>query len=169
MDEPPNRYWEFCKRRRVRSRDECWEWTGAFKKVTGYGTVGRGWETLAHRLAYRFAFGPIPAGLCVCHSCDHKWCVNPNHLYLATRAENSHDAAAHRLYPTGDAHHSRQHPDRLARGERHGNARLTEGKVSAMRRMAVVGISQRDIAKRFGVSQGTVGFVLRGETWRHVP
>jgi hypothetical protein len=83
------RFW-----RRVNRTDGCWLWTGA-RKTSGYGEINIGgaiWDT--HRLAWTITQGPIPDGLCVLHTCDVRPCVNPDHLWLGTIADNNRDMFA---------------------------------------------------------------------------
>jgi hypothetical protein len=65
---------------------------------TGYGRThyqGRSW--LGHRLAWIFKHGPIPRGMILCHRCNVRRCINPDHLVLGTRADNNADTKAVRL------------------------------------------------------------------------
>lgn len=92
-------------------RSACVEWTGA-RHNAGYGNVynredKRTW--LAHRLAYTFAFGDIPAGLTLDHQCNNLLCVNPTHLEAVTRAENTRRAQVRESVNRSKTHCKRGH------------------------------------------------------------
>ena len=76
--------------------DECWNWTLRLA-VTGYGvlSMGRGNNpALAHRVAWEFANGPVPAGLFVRQRCGNRLCCNPAHLLLSLNTVDTPEAAA---------------------------------------------------------------------------
>lgn len=74
----------------------CAIWLGAVgtRKHHGYG---KAWDALlkknvlAHRLAWELMKGQVPDGMLVLHKCDVRCCVNPDHLYIGTYADNVHD------------------------------------------------------------------------------
>jgi len=69
----------------------CHIWHGAVNDA-GYGTLGlSGHSHRAHRLAWSERHGPIPPGMDICHRCDERRCVNPDHLFVDSHASNMAD------------------------------------------------------------------------------
>lgn len=132
--------------------DGCWEWLGA-KSTTGYGSVwdGRRRET-ASRVAWTIQYGAIPAGLCVCHHCDNRLCVRPDHLFLGTNADNTHD-----MIRKGRQVNIGPPPERAI------GVKLTWDAVREIRGMAG---SLSTVAALFGVAPSTIGRIRTGMAWR---
>lgn len=152
---------------RVEKTDGCWPWKGA--KVSGYGKItitGRIWR--AHRRAWFLVNGPIPPALDVLHHCDNRPCCRPDHLFLGTNADNIADRVAKGRSPRGDSHWSRRHPEKMARGEAVGGAKLTAAQVSEIRSRHAEGEASYSLGPRFGVSPRTIRDITSGKLWKHV-
>ena len=129
--------------------DECWFWIGA-SHGQGYGTYNAGSTVLAHRIALSWRLGrDLEPSECACHSCDNPSCVNPDHLWPGSNADNVAD---------------RLRKGRLAGapGESNRNARLTEAQVEEIRACVSRGEMQTIVAARFGVGKRHVNAIVRG-------
>lgn len=136
----------------------CWTWL-AFKDRMGYGKIrADGDARLAHRVSYELHRGSIPAGMMVCHHCDNPECVNPDHLFLGCSIDNVAD-----MHRKG-RHAKREQTARL--GEDHGRSKLNSADINAIR--AAEGVSQRKLAKQYGVGQSQIQRILAGESWSHI-
>ncbi len=138
----------------------CWEWTGATTMSGGYGRLRA--SDRAHRVSWEIHRGPIPAGLYVLHHCDNPPCVNPEHLFLGTHADNVRD-----MVEKG-RNIQRAHPEKLARGERVNTARLTVERVLEILRKHREGRSMWSLAKEYGVAPCAVQKIVHGKAWKHV-
>ncbi len=87
----PN-FWDNVEKKDI---SECWIWTGKTNPKEGYGVFSyNGQKSYAHRIAYLLKKGEIPSGKFVCHDCDNRVCVNPNHLYIGDNSSNMKDRQA---------------------------------------------------------------------------
>jgi hypothetical protein len=144
----------------------CLEWNGSY---TDTGQPCCAWKgkakTLVRRLVYQLVFGPVPDDMFVLTTCDNTRCVSQFHMRQGTAADLEFKRVTHTA--TGDAHYSRQQPERLARGSRHANSKITEAdaeRIPAMRRE----MSVQSIADYFGVSIHLIYSVLNKKHWKHV-
>lgn len=133
----------------------CLVWNGATSR--GYGSFtykGKSWG--AHRFAWRLHHGDIPEGMKVLHECDNPPCVNMDHLFLGTDADNSRDKVS-------------KGRNRSPVGEAHPQAKITERDVIRIRALGESGaMTLKQICKEFGITCSHVRRVLNRQSWRHV-
>ena len=157
-DDPPkktlaDRFWAKVDRR---GAEDCWLWTAATNEH-GYGVMRPGGQrsgptVKAHRVSLILAGVDID-GLVIRHSCDNPPCVNPAHLSVGTKAENSADMVARGRSP---------------RGSRSGASKLTERQVAEIRARQAAGELHRVLAADYGVSRVTITNLVTGKSRRHV-
>ena len=138
----------------------CWLWT-AHKNTEGYGRfLYNGSKGYAHRFSYESYVGEIPYhnsahGMCVLHKCDIPACVNPDHLFLGTNADN----VADRMRKGRNGFISME-------GSKNGNAKLTESDIPIIRQRLANGETQKKIASDYNVSGTLISMIHRGLIWK---
>ena len=133
----------------------CWIWMASTHR-TGYGQLfirnrkqGIAKNMRAHRLAGERSRGPIPDGMNVCHKCDIRSCVNPDHLFLGTHQDNMDD-----MYNKGRNNTTARF------------SKLTYEQVLEIKNnLSVFGA---EFARRYGVTEATISYIRNGKTWVHV-
>lgn len=137
--------------------DGCWNWTGSLNAY-GYGQFqcrayfgGKKSATSAARASWVIHNGPVSDEVMVCHRCDNRLCVNPDHLFLGTAQDNSSDMVA---------------KSRQQRGEKCWKAKLSHEKAFAIRWLRASGWKISKIADEYGVTPSAIDGVLAQRTWR---
>ena len=138
--------------------DECWIWRGPIFQKSGRGRVTTGPSSIgrkcqAHKVAYYLATG-IWTLDCVCHTCDVPLCVNPNHLFDGTHADNNHD---------------RQTKGRSAIGSSHGRVKLKAEDIPTIRALHKSGYSYGEIGRRYLVDAATIRDAVVRRSWNWIP
>lgn len=146
-EESASRFWLKVRRG---ADDECWPYSGAATA----GNYARFGVVLAHRFAYAAATGSIPDGMDILHSCDNPICCNPAHLSPGTHRQNMAEMAARGRRTSLTC-------------ERSSSAKVTRADVLSIRESyAAGGVTQRDLAAQFGMSQLNISRIVRGVTWK---
>ncbi len=130
-----------------KTKSGCILWQGDLSPV-GYGLI-KGKKT--HRISFGLFVGPITEGLHVLHKCDVRNCINPVHLFLGTHQENLADMVA---------------KGRNIKGSRSNFAKLNEGQVIELRRLASQGVGKDQLAIEFGIKPETVHDIVRRKRWK---
>lgn len=122
----------------------CHYWIGNVNH--GYGQFKLfGKKQPAHRISYELYTGSrIPDEIKVCHSCDNRLCVNPDHLFLGTQSDNLLDM---------------KFKDR-------GPGKLKKDDIDQIRHLLSAGVKQLDIARKFSVSRSIISSIKTGNTFK---
>ena len=158
--------YKFWKRVHKENKDACWNWFGSLE-VDGYGRLYICEELVgnkrikiraqAHRLSYVINSGrDIPSDLLVCHKCDNRICVNPNHLFLGTIQDNNQDRTTKgrtsKLY-----------------GESNPRAKLKNDEVLKIRELyAFGGYRYIDLSEQFNVSKTLILKIVNRRLWKDI-
>lgn len=129
---------------------------------TSHSTDGDGYPKITRnnkqskisRYIYEQRYGTIPPNMCVCHRCDNRACINPEHLFLGTNVENTADKV------------SKGRQIKLS-GEKSPNAKLTETQVLEI--INSKGCCQAKLATKYGVSFQLISAIILGKKWKHIP
>lgn len=136
----------------VNKTSKCWTWIHS-KNSDGYGLLKvcvYGVMYGTHRFSYLINKGDIPVGLEVCHTCDNRNCVNPDHLWLGSHIDN-----------VNDMNNKGRRPE--FKGSKNPMSKLTELDVCNIRKRLDTRESLIKIAKDYGVSSTQIIYILRTE------
>jgi len=142
----------------INSDDDCWLWSGSVNKK-GYGSFNPGRKykyasKIAHRYAHLYGNGYLDLDLMVCHKCDTPGCCNPSHLWQGTAKENSMDMVE---------------KGRSCMGDKQGLTTLSNLDVLAIKACLSCGrFEQKELAKKFCISQQAVSRINTGKDWSHI-
>jgi len=132
----------------------CWHWTRV-QTGCGYAQIGIDGKLISvHRLSYELFVGPIPDGMVVCHKCDVRHCICPDHLWIGTYQDNTDD-----MMKKGRC---------AVIGSNCKKSKLTDEKVIQIRKLKQSGISHSKIASLYGIHFTTVSDIVRGKIWKHL-
>ncbi len=124
---------------------DCWTWLGL--TIRGYGVMFFKKQIKAHRFSYMIFNGKLNPKKYICHTCDNKLCVNPDHLYEGTAKENSQDALKRNLIRTGEKSHF---------------AKLKKEDVLNIINSHEKGVN---LAKHYGISENHISRICNRKSW----
>ena len=132
---------------------ECWFWKSCINSG-GYGQISVDKKLIAaHIFSYRHFKSEIPTGMVVMHTCDNPPCVNPDHLILGTRKDNSDD----KVYKL-----------RHTFGENHVHSKITNEQAIKIRQDYALGKPPSIIAEKYNLSKGAVRDIISGHNFANI-
>lgn len=145
---------------KINTESQCWIWE-KHKDKRGYGKITYEFKSCyAHRISYFLAHGFFPNELLVCHHCDNTSCVNPDHLFLGTLADNTRDMIKKGRSKFPSKNHNL--------GEKNPKAKLNAEIVKEIKIQLFKGETCIKIAKIYRVSRLTISNIKRNTHWKHI-
>lgn len=145
--------------KKVVKEKDCWTYNSKAKHEKGYPVIGiggrSGMKTRVSRLMYYLTYGPFNENLLMCHKCDNPECVNPNHLFLGTHADNMRDKKEKGRATSPPIH----------KGEAHPRAKFTEEAIRFIRESE---ISYSNLAAIFNTTITSIWRIKKRKAWTHV-
>ena len=163
MPTAEERFWSYVDKngRENENISRCWGWIGS-KETNGYGRFGIDKRlVLAHRYSYAIHnnYGITldeMNGCCVCHECDNRECVNPDHLFLGCDQDNIDDKM-------------RKGRQQKLKGETNGRSKLNKSQIIEIReRYKNEKITHRQLAFEYGVTRSTIDKIINNKRWSHI-
>ncbi len=147
----------------------CWLWNHACSP-SGYAVISTPEKPYCRgsRLVWKLWHGDDPGAMCVCHSCDNRRCLNPDHLFLGTNKDNMQDAVRKGRIASGIRQGTYTKPECRKKGELNGQSKLTEIQVLEIRQRRSNGELLRVLAKDYGVAMTQISQVANRKKWAHV-
>lgn len=136
----------------IKSESGCWEWNSTYRTDNGYPMFywgkpsGKEVFKKAHRAAWLLFKGEIPYGLHVCHTCDNRGCVNPEHLWLGTHQDNMDD---------------RNTKGRTSAGSHRYNFKRNNDLIKNIKQLRNEGVYINDLCKQLNIGRTTYFRVMK--------
>lgn len=148
----------------IKGKDACWEWQASDRGM-GYGAFKFEGKVIdAHRFSFTLENGEIPSGYFVCHKCDNRKCVNPNHLFLGLPKANVRDMIKKQrnFDPVS-------HGLGFKKGHKPKNRKLTDKQVKEIRkRFDAEKVSKYQLGREYQVDEKTIRLLLKRETYTNI-
>lgn len=135
------------------TKNGCWRAKGKWR-VKEYAYIWfnkKLWRM--HRLSYILFHGILPIDLFVCHKCDVRDCINPDHLFMGTALDNGRDNAL---------------KGRSAKGSQNGNSKLIERNIKEIKSLYKLGMTSGELGRYYNVDRTLIWQIIVNKIWRHV-